>query len=82
MLSRVQAEHEAAATLAWAGVAYAVVCGLTAAPAGPLLEAPAALAGAGAVLVGLVGLVGLAERRTLMLPAVTVGGVVAAAGGV
>ena len=45
-------EHEAAATLAWAGVAYAVVCGLTAAPAGPLLEAPAALAGAGAVLAG------------------------------
>ena len=82
VLSRVQAEHEAAATLAWAGVAYAVVCGLTAAPAGPLLEAPAALAGAGAVLVGLVGLVGLAERRTLMLPAVSVGGVVAAAGGV
>ena len=34
------------------------------------------------MLVGLVGLVGLAERRTLMLPAVAVGGVVAAAGGV
>ena len=82
VLSRVQREHAAAVTLAWAGVGYAAVCGLTAAPEGPLLEAPAALAGAGAVLAGLVSLGGLAERRSLVLPAVVTGGVVAAAGGI
>jgi type VII secretion integral membrane protein EccD len=82
VLARVQGEHEAALTLAWAAVAYAVVCGLTAAPAGPLLEAPAALAGAGAVLVGLIAVVGLVERRALMVPAVAVGAVVAAASGI
>ncbi|MEO5711423.1 MAG: type VII secretion integral membrane protein EccD [Nocardioidaceae bacterium] len=82
VLARVQGEHEAAVTLAWAGVAYAVVSGLTAAPAGPLLEAPAALAGAGAVLAGLVALLGLVERRALLLPAVATGGVVAAASGI
>ncbi len=82
VLARVQGEHEAAVTLAWAGVAYAVVCGLTAAPAGPLLEAPAALAGAGAVLAGVVALLGLVERRALLLPAVAAGGVVAAASGI
>lgn len=82
VLARVQAEHEAAVTLAWAAVAYAVVCGLTVMPAGPLLEAPFAVAGAGAVLVGLICTVGLVERRALLLPAVAVGGVVAAASGV
>ncbi len=82
VLARVQAEHEAALTLAWVGVVYAAVCGLVAAPAGPLLEAPTALAGAGAVLAGLVGAVGLVERRTLLLPAVAVGAVVAGASGV
>jgi hypothetical protein len=82
VLARVQQEHEAAVTLAWAGVTFAVVCGLTAAPAGALLEAPAALAGAGAVLAGLVAIVGLADGRTLLVPAVAVGAVVAAASGV
>lgn len=82
VLSRVQREHQAAVTMAWAGVAYAAVCGLTAAPVGPVLEAPTALAGAGAVLAGLVALVGLIERRALMVPAVAVGAVVAAASGI
>jgi type VII secretion integral membrane protein EccD len=82
VLSRVQREHEAALVLAWAGVVYAVVCGLTAAPAGPLLEAPAALAGAGAVLAGLVSVTGLVERRALMIPAIGVGAVCAAASGI
>ena len=82
VLSRVQREAEAAVTLAWAGVAYAAVAGLTAAPDGPLLETPFALAGAGAVLAGLVGLVGLAERRALLVPAVATGAVVAVASGI
>ena len=82
VLSRVQGEHEAAVVLAWAGVGYAAVSGMTVAPDGPLLEAPVAMGGAGAVLAGLVAAVGLAERRALMLPAVAVGAVCAAASGV
>lgn len=82
VLARVQREHEASLVLAWAGVGYAVVCGLAVAPAGPLLEAPAALAGAGAVLAGLVSMAGLVERRALMVPAVGAGAVCAAASGI
>ena len=48
VLGRVRAEHAAAVVLAWAGVVYAAVAGLTSAPAGPVLELPTALAGGGA----------------------------------
>lgn len=82
VLAQVRSESAAAVTLAWAGVLYAVACGVTAAPAGPILALPAALAGLGAMLVGVIGAVGLVERRAMMLPAVVVGAVVAASGGI
>ncbi|MEO5653833.1 MAG: type VII secretion integral membrane protein EccD [Marmoricola sp.] len=81
VLSRVRGEHAAAVMLAWLGVGFGAVCGLTAAPAGPLLEVPLALAGLGALSAGLVGLAGIAEKRAAMVPAVVVGAVCAASSG-
>jgi type VII secretion integral membrane protein EccD len=79
VLARVRAEHAAALTLAWAGVLFAFVCGLTAAPTGDLLALPTALGGVGAMLAGVVGVLGLRDGRALLLPAVVVGAVVAGA---
>ncbi len=81
VLARTRQEHAAAVMLAWLGVGFGAVCGLTAAPAGPLLELPLALAGLGALAVALVGLVGLVEHRAVMVPAVVVGAVCAASSG-
>jgi type VII secretion integral membrane protein EccD len=80
VLARVRGEHETAAVLTWGAVLYAVTAGLTAAPDGPVLELPAALAGIGAAVAGLVGLVGLVEHRMAFLPAIGVGGVFAVSG--
>ena len=63
------------------GTAYAAACGSLLAPqvaTGAAL--PMAGAGAGAVLAGLVGLVGLVRGRALAVPPVLVGGVLLAAG--
>jgi hypothetical protein len=57
------------------------VAGLTLVPSTPLLELPAAAAGGAALLAGGIALVGLAEHRALMIPAVAVGAVVAACSG-
>lgn len=86
VLSRAQAEPEAAVAVAWASTAYAAVAGLLLAldtgtsgllgvPGGPgvLAGAPVAAAGLGAVLAGLVALLGLGEGRALVLPPVVVG---------
>jgi type VII secretion integral membrane protein EccD len=89
VLSRTQAEPEAAVAVAWASTAYAAVAGLLLAldlgysgisgllgvPGGPgvLAGAPVAAAGLGAVLAGLVALLGLGEGRALVLPPVVVG---------
>ena len=92
VLSRAQAEPEAAVAVAWASTAYAAVAGLLLAldtgtsgisgfsgllgvPGGPgvLAGAPVATAGLGAVLAGLVALLGLGEGRALVLPPVVVG---------
>ncbi len=81
VLARVREEHAAAVILAWLGVGYAAVCGLTAAPAGALLELPLSLAGLGALVAGLVGMTGLVQQRTAMVPAVVLGAVCAAASG-
>ncbi len=80
MLSRAQDEAEAAVAVAWMGAGYAAVAGLMLAPEGPLFGAPLAGAGAGALVAGLVCLVGLGRARTLVLPPVVVGAVVAAVG--
>ena len=83
VLSRAQAEPEAAVAVAWMATAYAAVAGLLlaldvallGAPGGPgvLAGAPVAAAGLGAVLAGLVALLGLGEGRALVLPPVVVG---------
>jgi type VII secretion integral membrane protein EccD len=81
VLSRVQREAEAALTLAWVAVLYAAVAGLGA-TGGDLLGVPAALAGAGAFVVGAVATTGLVERRAFLIPAVAGGGVFGACGAV
>jgi type VII secretion integral membrane protein EccD len=80
VLSRAQGEPEAAVPVAWMGAAYGAVAGLLFAPEGELLALPVACAGAGALLAGLVCLVGLGEGRTLVIPAVVVGALFLATG--
>jgi type VII secretion integral membrane protein EccD len=80
VLSRAQGEPEAAVPVAWMGAAYGAVAGLLFAPEGELLALPVACAGAGALLAGLVCLVGLGEGRTLVIPPVVVGALFLATG--
>jgi hypothetical protein len=62
------------------GAAYGAVAGLLFAPEGELLALPVACAGAGALIAGLVCLVGLGEGRTLVIPPVVVGALFLATG--
>ena len=80
VLSRVQDEPEAAVTVAWMGAGYATVAGLMLVPDRPLLGDPLAAGGGGALVAGLLCLVGLGRSRTLVVPVVVVGAVVAAVG--
>lgn len=80
VLSRAQHEPEAAVAVAWMGSGYAAVAGFMLAPDGPVFGLPTAWAGAGALLTGLVALVGLGEGRTLVIPPVVVGSIFLATG--
>jgi type VII secretion integral membrane protein EccD len=80
VLSRAEREAEAAVAVAWMAAGYAAVAGLMLAPEGPLFDYPVACAGAGALIAGVVCLVGLGEGRTLVLPPVVVGAVFLAVG--
>lgn len=80
VLSRAQHEPEAAVEVAWMGAGYAAVAGFLLAPDGVVFGLPTAGAGAGALLAGLVALVGLGEGRTLVIPPVVVGAVFLATG--
>ncbi len=80
VLSRVQEEAEAAVVVAWMGAGYAAVAGLMLVPDAPLLGAPLTAAGSGALLAGLIGVVGLGPGRTLVVPPVVVGAVLTAVG--
>ena len=80
VLSRSQHEHEAAVAVAWMGTAYAAGAGSLLTQSGPFFGIRVAAAGAGAVVVGLVALLGLRENRTLMIPPVVVGAVFATTG--
>lgn len=80
VLSRAQEEPEAAVTVAWMGVGYAVVAGLLFAPADDGSGLQLACAGGAAAVVGLLALTGLGVGRTLLVPAVVVGAIVGAAG--
>jgi type VII secretion integral membrane protein EccD len=79
-MSRAQREREAAICLAWTGAGYAAVAGLMLAPEGDVFGTPIAAAGAGALIAGLVALVGLDDGRPLIIPAVVVGSIFGAAG--
>ncbi len=87
VLSRAQHEREAAVAVAWMGCAYAASAGfLLGAPdqtVGALSDwfgLPVAAAGGGALLAGLVALVGLGDGRTLAIPPVVVGAIFGATG--
>jgi hypothetical protein len=80
VLSRAQREPQAAVAVAWMGAGYAAVSGLMLAPDEPVFGLPMACAGAGALTAGLIGLVGLDEGRTLLIPPVVVGAVFLATG--
>jgi len=80
VLSRAQREPEAAVAVAWMGAGHAAVAGFMLAPDGMLFGLPMACAGVGALLAGLVSLVGLGEGRTLVIPSVVVGGIFLATG--
>ena len=80
VLSRAQHEPEAAVAVAWMGSCYAAVAGLMLVTDGDFFGLPVAGAGAGALLAGLVALVGLGEGRTLVIPSVVVGALFLATG--
>jgi type VII secretion integral membrane protein EccD len=80
VLSRTQGETDAAVTVAVMGCVYAAVAGLMLAWGTPFFGAPVAAAGGGALAAGLVGALGVAEGRTLLLPPVVAGAVFLATG--
>jgi type VII secretion integral membrane protein EccD len=80
VLSRAQREPEAAVAVAWMGSCYAAVAGLMLVTDGELFGLPVACAGAGALLAGLISLVGLGQGRTLVIPPVVVGAIFLATG--
>lgn len=87
VLSRVQGERDAAVAVSWTASLYAAVAGLLLAPGGGLspdlatdtssglFGLPVALAGLGALVVGLLSLLGVGEGRALVLPPAVVGAV-------
>ncbi len=80
VLSRAQHEPEAAVAVAWMGALYAAVSGYMLAPDGMVFGLPVACAGAGAMIAGLICLVGLGAGRTLVIPPVVVGAIFLSSG--
>lgn len=74
VLSRAQHEPEAAVGVAWLGAGYAAVTGVMFAPLdSAVLGQPLAFAGAGALVAGVVCVIGLGAGRTLVFPPVVIG---------
>lgn len=74
VLSRAQHEHEAGVGVAWLGAGYAAVAGVMLAPVGSdWFAEPLAAAGGGALLAGVVTLIGLGPGRTLAFPPIVLG---------
>jgi MFS family permease len=83
VLSRAQDEPEAAVAVAWMGSGYAAVGGLMLAQwsgQDEFFAMPLAAAGGGALLAGLVAVIGLDAGRTLALPPVVAGAVLVVCG--
>ncbi|WP_028659755.1 EsaB/YukD family protein [Nocardioides insulae] len=84
VLSRAQREPAAAVAVGWIGTAYAGMAGFMLGSQvfdGPTWGLPLACAGAGALLLGAVALLGLGQGRTLVIPGVVVGAILLVAGG-
>lgn len=75
VLSYTHAEADAAVTVAVMGCVYAAVAGLIIGWGTRFFGTPVAAAGGGTLGAGVVAALGLAERRTLLLPPVVVGAV-------
>jgi type VII secretion integral membrane protein EccD len=80
VLSRAQTEPEAAVAVGWMGAGYAAVAGILFLQPDAPLENQIAAAGAGALVAGLVALLGIDVGRPLLLPVVIVGGLLALGG--
>ncbi len=82
VLSRAQHEAEAAVVVTWMGCVYAALAGLMLVlrQDGDFFGFPVACAGGGALVAGLICVVGLGEGRTLALPPVVVGAIFLATG--
>ncbi|MDN5745184.1 MAG: type VII secretion integral membrane protein EccD [Nocardioidaceae bacterium] len=75
VLSRAQNEPEAAVGVAWLGAGYAATAGIMFAEIGsPWYGDPLALAGGGALVAGLLSVMGMGPGRTLVFPPAVVGG--------
>ena len=75
VLSRIRDEPEASVVMAWIGALHAAVAGCLLAPDAVAVGSAVAWAGAGAMLAGLIALVGLGEGRPLLIPPVVVGAI-------
>lgn len=82
VLSRAQGETDAAVAVAWMGCGYAAVAGLMIGWGPAFFARPVATAGGGALVAGLVAVLGLAEGRTLVIPPIVVGAVFLVSGSV
>ncbi|MEJ7833885.1 MAG: EsaB/YukD family protein, partial [Nocardioides sp.] len=80
VLSRAQHEGEAAVAVAVMSAGYAAVAGWMLAPPDVYFGYSVACAGGGALVAGLVCLIGLGDGRTLVLPPVVVGAIFLATG--
>ena len=80
VLSRAQNEPEAAVAVGWMAAGYAAVAGTLFLEAGASQEDQIAAAGAGALVAGLVALLGVRDGRPLVLPVVIVGGLMTLGG--
>lgn len=80
VLSRAQHERDAAVCLAWTGSAYGAVAGLMLIGGAADPGQEIAAAGVGALATGAVALIGTGQGRSLVIPAVVVGGIMVAVG--
>ncbi|WP_203336575.1 type VII secretion integral membrane protein EccD [Nocardioides limicola] len=80
VLSRAQDEESAAVAVAWMGAGYGAATGWLLAPAGDPFGYGLAFTGAGAMIAGLLTILGLDAGRALSIPPVVAGGIATTGG--